>query len=460
MELNDDYNYIKYYAINVVDQSSIPTVGKYAVTLLVYLLLIGPPLYFLLKKLDKRGFIWLVVPVLSVLFGSFIYGIGGTTRQDKPSIGYLTIDRIEGETVKSHTFFGVTVPYNDDYELTFSKDWEISMDSQTNYYFSSSASQEEAKKNISVGYDADVARVSIEDCSAFSTICFAGEMEKKAEGAVKSNLDFTEFTPKGEVTNNLGYELKQAALYLYGNLYPIGDLGEGEGFSPEGSSCYQLLTKTPEYGGLLETLSGANPYVSLRESTTTSLRWYYSYEYIMTQLAPTGCYLIGFCENAQNEELEATGLSVDGAQMIVATVDVKLNRDKTTYIPNIDQYIQEMDGTYSSNDNRMIYENVEIEYQFDKEDRILQLVYTGCLNPEFNEENLFQNGFYGEVLAYNYTTRTYDVLFTNEGEGSVSAEDYLGEDNRMKLSLEVERSQIQEYGWMPRPVISAVKEGK
>ncbi|MFW5631856.1 MAG: hypothetical protein ACOCMZ_01735, partial [Acetivibrio ethanolgignens] len=458
----NDYSYLKHSVVDMVDEDKIPKVGKYIVVLLVYVLLIGPPLYIVLKKLDKRNLIWVIIPAFSVLFGSFIYGIGGQTRQDDPYIGFLTINTQNNGILNQETIFGVTAPYNDDYDLNFSSDKNIVPEVEiNNYYHSSTTVPEDSSYNIAVKYGGSTTQIQVRDYPAFETVYFNMTSSEPAAGEVASSLSFDEWKITGGVTNRLGYDLKQAVLYAYGVIYPLGDLEQGQSVTLDEKESILTIDPGGIYNNdLLTKISGGSPYGHPKGQRTENVRWYYAYEYMLSKMvsrADQGCYLIGFSENAEGEFLEETGLDTNGASMTVAEVPVDLTGELGTLIPRVDVYMQNVDGAYNMG-GRYIYEDsLSMDLQFGSDEGITRLVYSEELNYEFKQIS-YPNTFAGEILGYNYTTGEYDILFESEQAGSVDIRPYLSEDNRVRLSIRPDAAVIQNYGQVVMPVLSAVKE--
>ena len=61
--------------------SKLPPVTIYFVILLIYILCIGPAVYMILKKRDKREYMWLWIPCLAVLFSVIVYKAGSSTTK-------------------------------------------------------------------------------------------------------------------------------------------------------------------------------------------------------------------------------------------------------------------------------------------------------------------------------------------------------------------------------------------
>lgn len=77
--------------------SKLPPVTIYFVILLIYILCIGPAVYMILKKRDKREYMWLWIPCLAVLFSVIVYKAGSSVRYAEPFIRYYSVVDITEE---------------------------------------------------------------------------------------------------------------------------------------------------------------------------------------------------------------------------------------------------------------------------------------------------------------------------------------------------------------------------
>lgn len=463
-QTGQNYSYLWHTASNLVDEEKIPTVGKYIAILVVYLIVTGPLLYFILKKLDKRNFTWLLVPVFSALFATFIYGIGGATRQDEPYIGYMSIKNIENQVENTETYFSITVPYNNQYEMDFSGMGTITPELYNNYYDRTAVDKDSTDYNIAVKYKGDSTKIEIRDYPAFEAAYFKTESSKLSEGRIDSGLKMKDFKVTGTVTNDLGYDLKQAALYAYGVIYPLGDIEQGKSVSLDGKKGYKLTNRNSlrNYDDLLEVLSGGAHYG--QDYDAEKIRWNYTYDYYLTKTigsANQSCYLLGFSESGELELPEGNDLDSSGATMLAVSVPMDLSHEGIVYIPRIDRYIQNVEGGYDSTERTIYEESIRMDVQFAEDDRIKELVYSETYNREFEQQNFWGGvSFYGEVKAYNYMTGEYDTIFTSGTEAVVPAENYIDFDNKMKLLIEADPVKMSQEGIVAMPVLSAVKEEK
>ena len=167
-------NYTAYSSAQVKDTQKLPGLLKYAIAILCYLIIIGPPLYFVLKKIDKPGALWPLVPILSAVFALIIYGMGTKTRLTQPYIGYLSIMDIGEENSHEQVLFTLTSPYNTGYEIAIPKDYSIAtVNSDLGYMGSSYLSNQIGGNlmdefNTSIHWMEEQTKITVTDNAAFS----------------------------------------------------------------------------------------------------------------------------------------------------------------------------------------------------------------------------------------------------------------------------------------------------
>lgn len=92
--------------------SVLPTYLQLCGFLLVYVLLIGPVNYLLLKRLNRREWAWFTIPALIALFSALAYSVGFNLRGNVPVINRLTVIRAwdEGQETRVLSLIGVQSP--------------------------------------------------------------------------------------------------------------------------------------------------------------------------------------------------------------------------------------------------------------------------------------------------------------------------------------------------------------
>lgn len=88
---------------------------SFSVLLILYVVVIGPILYFLLKKRDKMEWMWGLIPGCAILFAGVILLLGDTISMKKPLVDALTVIRPGQE---DQVYLSMTSPGRNAYTLS------------------------------------------------------------------------------------------------------------------------------------------------------------------------------------------------------------------------------------------------------------------------------------------------------------------------------------------------------
>ncbi len=453
--------------LEMLSTENVPSIGKYAVTLGAYLLLIGPLLYLVLKKLDKRQLTWVVVPGIAIIFSLAIYLMGTDTRLSKPYAEYITFAHISEGVESEELTFSLTAPYNNAYEVTVPSEYDVTLPVMDYYYGNYSYDKGSLEYDMSVGYGAEVTTLGIRNHGAFEPAYFSASSVKKAEGSVESNISIKEanegeVTYTGSVTNNLGYDLESAVLVVDSNYIILGDFANGETKQIDGVDTYMINSQDDLWNyGILELIVGGDPWANGRDNA--KLRKYYALEYKIAgdlEGMEKENYLLGFTQDSTNPVIEATGLKNSGIKIVTASVDVSHQiGGNQEYIPYLDSRYVLINGDYDNRYRYIYSETLELEIHFGDEEAITSISYPKGGNPENDTKMAHTSeGYYGVIKAFNYETGQYEQIFES-GKPDTLKEvgPYINEENTMRLLLELDEK-ARNYYSICMPVISAIKE--
>lgn len=460
-------DYTAYSSVEVKDPQKIPGILPYVVVLVCYLLFIGPPLYFILKKIDKPGALWAIVPLLSIVFTLVIYGMGSKTRLVKPYIGYLEILDVGEQQADQQVLFTLASPYNTGYEITLPKEYAVAAMNggsgyMTNGYLSRQLSgNQEGNYSTSIYFGEAGTTIDVIDNAAFASGYYKAQkpmdVDMEFSGTVHMSLDYK---VTGSVSNTTGQNLTNASLCV-GDVYiQLGDFKAGETKILDDQKQSIMVSAASIYEEkLLEDLAGGNPNTDKHDKRLA--RIYMAYQYFlenrMNAFTKEDCVLVGFTENETDADIfRDSDFMKDGISMIQLQGSADYTTNGETLIPNLDNYIKAEDTYYYDVYRYISGETMKFRIQFAKGDRIKSLIYSKELNREFKKDSW--SGFYGTVKAYNYQTKQYDNLFTGGEERVITnLSPYLDEENSISLLLETKVEQSKEKS-ITIPILSAVKE--
>lgn len=433
-------------SLNIVDSKDTPKVSNYAIVLVIYLLIIGPPAYFVLKRIDKRNYIWVWIPACSILFTIIIYFMGSNTRIKEPIMNFMTITKVADNSAQEETYFQVMTPSNQTYELDVPAEYSLTADSGQVWY---NGEEELPDYSVEINYGAEKNKITMKNNSAFESSKFKVMGVKKMAGTMTGNINFDQFKYEGTVKNNSEYDLKDAVAIFDNAAYKIGDFKAGETKNLKDCKAFNYNMNAVYRDRLTSQLLNGEPQDT---DDANYKRKFYTMEYYLLESAFKGINeVFGFLDNSKESILNNVAVNKQGSHLLSFPVDVNYQKGDETIIPNISSYYELVEGTYEY--NNVIYEPVTFKAQFDKNDNITSLIYSKELNYE---------GFYGKILAYNYNTKEYDIIFESETEGVLNnLKPYLNKDNTLIIQI-IPENEKQNYAdrEIYIPTLSVTKEVK
>ena len=106
-------------AVSIIPGLDLPPFAWICGLLFIYILVIGPVNYWLLRRWNRREFAWISIPLLVVVFTILTYTVGRTTRGNLPIINRLAVVQSWPDTgfARVDALFGVFSPDRATYSL-------------------------------------------------------------------------------------------------------------------------------------------------------------------------------------------------------------------------------------------------------------------------------------------------------------------------------------------------------
>lgn len=455
------YNYRIYDALSIPEAKEIPEVGGYILVLLIYILFVGPILYIILKKKDRRHLTWILVPMIAILFTMIVYSLGLNTRVTKPYAKYLTYAKIgEDGLVIEDTYFSLTSPFNKEYSATFDKKSYIGIITNQQVYMSDSQLKDHDYSDYTraVVQEENETTLRMRDFSSFTPSYFTGKRETTTEGSYEYYITDDIDQVNGKFTNNLGYDLTNSAIMCNGTLIPVGNIEDGKTVDINNASGSSYSSPNSfYYTDVIEKIAGGN----LNSKDTGVLRKRKALEiYIEDSMVNMTMdnYLIGFSEQKETSGImDSLNIESQGIKVMVIPLNViNKSKDGDEILSSIDPYITDSDGYTLDVYRYMPNDVIDVKYTFEEDDKIKSIHYSKRGNLEFNTES--EVGFFGTIYFYNYKKKDYDPVFWSGKTGSISdLSPYFDEENNLLVKYMAETDNLRNTANMI-PVLSAKKE--
>ncbi len=485
-------------SMSYTDTSNIPNVIIYVIIILIYVILISPILYFVLSRKDKRGSVWIILPILAVVFTFIMYIAGSKTRVDDPFVGYVEIRTFTDDNlVEDELYFSLTAPYNDNYTLMLAPHYDsINLIDEGNEFPTYNLHQPHRSDNkymAAVNYGINSTILEVNNNPAFTPVFFEASNEYIGNNPIEANISYTGDKIEGTISNKSNYTILNAIYIGDGFLFNIGTMYHGQTIDIEdieklyvydNSDVYSSdIVEKVIYGDELPSDGQYKPdAIYNRENTGDTgdknrkkdIIYYLIDKHF--EVAPEESCIIGFASDEKVTrfiEEVSREYQTYGSQAIVSHVNVDYSKGEAEFIPSISPFVvrDEMrdfgvrpDRVADAYPEILTEEETIIEYYLPKDEEVLSIEYYAFSNPEpLNENN---RPFVGRIYGLNRKTGEFEHLFTanaskNEDTTLITGDklrDYIKDDNVLTLKYKGIISQMDAYMLLPN--ISYWKEGE
>jgi len=202
------------------------------VLLIAYIIIVAPLSYLILKKLDKREWMWLTVPAMSLIFAFIIYTTGFGTRMNEPIVNIINIVEFgsNGSAVPK-SFAGVFTPNKSDVKVEAADGMNIKpiMLNMYNHYGPGINPDEKKEKEVVTKVTVSPKTVvEFYKTSVWSMKTLAVSNNVNITGKFDAKINHTKSAYQGTVTNNSGLDLQECYIATSNQVIDIGPIKNGE----------------------------------------------------------------------------------------------------------------------------------------------------------------------------------------------------------------------------------------
>ena len=215
-------------AVSCNSDLPVPKTTALVVIIILYIVLAGPVSYIILKKLDKRGFMWATVPALSIIFAAIMYISGYGTRMSEPVANIVSIVNVDekGYMTKS-TYGGVFTPKKGDLKVQGEAGARIIPYANEMFQYRGNNSSDSKQVDAKVIMDAK-SYIQYYEASAFSNKLLSIDEEQGKTGKLEIAIKFSNNRFSGTIKNDTGYDLENCNLINGTSYLTIDSIKNGE----------------------------------------------------------------------------------------------------------------------------------------------------------------------------------------------------------------------------------------
>ncbi|MFJ7890252.1 hypothetical protein ACIQYL_19510 [Lysinibacillus xylanilyticus] len=208
--------------INELFPSFEVSVSYMLIVIILYILIIGPILYFILKKIDKREHAWWIIPAISIVISIALFIFGAKDRIGQPQIQQSAFFKVNEDS-------SLNGYYVESILTNRSGDFVVNADKNTSAFALRSFNEfagpmGDSHETSYIKENANGSTLTLRDLSYWSVQSFAGK--SAAQNIGKMDIDITLKNEKltGTIKNNFPYTLKDVTLISGIKEVKLGDI--------------------------------------------------------------------------------------------------------------------------------------------------------------------------------------------------------------------------------------------
>ncbi|WP_160680685.1 hypothetical protein [Clostridium sp. C8-1-8] len=420
-------------------------INNFVIVLLIYIVLVAPVSYIILKKMDKREFMWITVPCISLVFGIIIYFLGSGSRLADVTTNNANIITVESTGVANkNTYSGIFTPKKMIVEASGKNGEKLDPIDNPNYGGDQSNIQ---LNEVDTIVKEDKGTLEFRNKSVLTPKVLKMPSINVNVGKIETDIVLDGSDIKGTVKNNTSYNFDYCFIITPHQYYKVGTVKKGESIS--------IPAKTGTYGGNIDELVYNTSLVGRQSNGRQSAE-----DSSNTQLLRAA-----FSEGSQKFSGNVTGITIIGISKDTASKPLLVN-GKDTLVKDRTVIKAPVKVNFKNGDNITYpagYVDSQIVGAVDKYDDYNQ-VFFGPSTPEVlymidksmvvTDIDLNLNTVNGKGSAnvsreiYNYKEDKYENLSKDKLSGDDIGK-YVNKNNEMKLRFNLSNSQQCE-----RPAIS------
>lgn len=401
--INNDYYNIG-NILNIVDKKKLPDIFIITALLVFYVTFLTIIIYVFLRNINMREQYGKYAIAFSILYTMIMVFIGYSVMKKNTFLTYISIVNIKDANTKETAFLNFRTSENGDYSFNTSTNIKLNPILQNNrtpivgYNFMDS----NHIKSTVFYEEGDRKIVSVENARDFDSNIFVYENSNYLNDVYNLDCSFQRFDGEitGRITNKMNITIRDASILLFGKIVQIGDIEPNRSIS---------LSRATNIGApignnlmLSDIISDDNNRNIIKYYLDDNVFGYYDYG-----------LLFGFIDNNGTIDINSVDVGdVYGRTLLVTKINKETSLDIADYCL-LENPVNTVEGYYDY-DTNTINGDMEVVNEYSLEDlKDVSKVY-------FEKIDNYDHGalesyvpFYGEILAFNYTTNSYEEIQNN-----------------------------------------------
>ncbi|MFJ5792132.1 hypothetical protein ACIP9G_18865 [Lysinibacillus sp. NPDC093197] len=209
-------------SINELFPSFEVSVTYMLIVIILYILVIGPILYFVLKKMDKREHAWWVVPAISVVLSIALFIFGAKDRIVQPQVQQSAFFKVnEDSSVNGYYVESILTNRSGNFVVNADKA-TTALAFRNNYNLSGAAGS--LHESSYIKEHANGSTLTLRDLSYWSVQSFGGKTAAQNIGKMDVDITLKDEKLSGTVKNNFPFALKDVTVISGTKEVKLGDI--------------------------------------------------------------------------------------------------------------------------------------------------------------------------------------------------------------------------------------------
>lgn len=190
--------------------------------IVLYILIVGPLMYFLLKRKDKREHAWWIIPVISLITSIAIFAYGAKDRLVKPQIQQTSLLEVnEDGSLSGYYMESLLSNRNGEFSFVAPKDTNMTASLRSNLGMMSDGG---SFQKAVLEPTATQSTLTLRNVGYWSVNSILGQTFIEDAGRLAVDLTVENETVKGTITNGFPFSLKGVSIWAGSKFIDLGDL--------------------------------------------------------------------------------------------------------------------------------------------------------------------------------------------------------------------------------------------
>lgn len=414
------------------DADRIPNVLYYVLVFIVYLMILGPVLYFSLKKKKMQNMLRLSMAGISILFTFVIYLMGSGTRYTGPFASYVSVCRLSDKQISETTYLNIQSPYHTLYTAELADGYELTYLTESPMSFTQ-ADWSQCSPRLEMIRTEQGTSLRIHDNVPFTSEYFRLTRTSEETGgkSLTGKVIVSAEAVEGTLTNQTGMDLVNVSVWTADRWIYVGDLPDGATIRLEDreTASSRFVYRTD----LFKKTAGSDGFSSAVESEEAAAAFWrervLQNDLGYTSLGMGSAVVYAFPAEENREIVKDDSVIVRGITVICTDISADYVSEDLVYIPNMEKQTTVLSGSFDTS-FASTYEQVnELRYSFGGYE-------PEVLYAEWPDEELmgdYEKVFEGTMEFYNVSTQSYDVMEQKDQYERSELLPYLDEDNSIRI---------------------------